>query len=244
MTHIKRYEWPKEEEKPMVKRKEQLSYTFHDFATVFPLISTSELESLADDIKKNGLLEDIWLYEGKILDGRNRYLACKKANITPRFKEFTGSDALSFVVSKNHHRRHLTTDEKIESIRNLISKGWSQELASKELGISRSSFLRKTHSPSVKNVSSDTTCDVIGKDQKDKINSSIPFKKITIIDLEKNETPEQIAIREDFDKSNRIDNLHKKLQKLRNDNSDLSEFNNIFKEIDAFKPSSAPLTTD
>jgi predicted DNA-binding protein (UPF0251 family) len=223
---IKKYEWPKEEEK-MVKRK-QVTYEFHDYASVFPLISTSELESLANDIKKNELLEDIWLYEGKILDGRNRYLACKKANIPPRFKEFTGSDALSFVVSKNHHRRHLSIDEKIESIKNLIAKGWSQELASKEIGISRMTFHRKTHSPSEKIVTHVTMQD----------GSDVPSKTIVINQLinkvEPNETPEQTIIKQDFKQSNRIDRVYLGLLKIRNKNSDLIEFEKIFKEIDTF----------
>jgi ParB-like chromosome segregation protein Spo0J len=53
---------------------------FHEIANTFPLISEEETQQLADDIKKqNRLIEPIVLYEEKILDGRNRFKACKLA---------------------------------------------------------------------------------------------------------------------------------------------------------------------
>ena len=47
----------------------------HPIANIFPRMSDTEFDELVEDIKKNGLQEHIWLYEGKILDGRNRYEA-------------------------------------------------------------------------------------------------------------------------------------------------------------------------
>lgn len=51
-------------------------------------------------------------YEGKILDGRNRFQACTMAEVEPVFSEFTGEDALAFVISHNLHRRHLTESQR------------------------------------------------------------------------------------------------------------------------------------
>src|SRR5262245_66116447 len=75
---------------------------FHPLADLFPLMSAAEADELLVDLKKDhGLRDDIVLYEGKILDGRNRYLGCKALGITPRFEEFTGTEAeaLAYVIS-------------------------------------------------------------------------------------------------------------------------------------------------
>jgi ParB-like chromosome segregation protein Spo0J len=93
---------------------------FHPLANLFPLIDGAEFDQLVADIKANGLLETIVLYEGKILDGRNRYRACLKAGKAIATCEYENlaavvygaSDPLAFVLSKNMHRRHLTTDQR------------------------------------------------------------------------------------------------------------------------------------
>jgi hypothetical protein len=87
---------------------------FHELANVFPMMSDLEL---ADDIKKNGLLERITLFEGKILDGRNRYKASKLASYQFTEKDFvsfngTREQAIELVISKNILRRHLTSDQR------------------------------------------------------------------------------------------------------------------------------------
>lgn len=85
---------------------------FHKIASIFPLVEGDELDRLVDDIKINGLLEPIILCENKILDGRNRYNACLKAEREPCFTEYTGDNPLSFVISKNLHRRHLNESQR------------------------------------------------------------------------------------------------------------------------------------
>src|SRR2546423_14874072 len=81
---------------------------FHEIANMFPLLDDTELDALAEDIQVNGLQEPIWLYEGKILDGRNRYLACKLAGVEPCYQEYTRDEPVQFVISKNIQRRHMT----------------------------------------------------------------------------------------------------------------------------------------
>ena len=85
---------------------------FHEMASIFPLMSEGELAGLAEDIRRNGLKEAIWLYEGKILDGRNRYRACKMAEVEPQTRVYTGDAAVDFVVSLNLRRRHLSQSQK------------------------------------------------------------------------------------------------------------------------------------
>lgn len=84
----------------------------HKLANIFPLMQDSEIEELAKDIKINGLEESIVTFEGKILDGRNRFLACEKAGVQPEFYEYAGSDPLAYVISLNLHRRHLTVSQR------------------------------------------------------------------------------------------------------------------------------------
>ena len=87
-------------------------YKFHEVAGLFPLLEGKPFNELVEDIKKNGLLEPIWLAEEQIVDGRNRYKACKKAGIEPSFRNWVGNGSLvSFVVSLNLKRRHLTKDQ-------------------------------------------------------------------------------------------------------------------------------------
>ncbi len=84
---------------------------FHEYAEFFPMMEGEEFENLVKDIRENGLLEPIVTFEGKILDGRNRFLACGKAGIEPRFREHQDGDALSYVWSKNAIRRHLNKSQ-------------------------------------------------------------------------------------------------------------------------------------
>jgi ParB-like chromosome segregation protein Spo0J len=96
---------------------------FHPLADTFPLMEGKEFDALVADIKANGLREKITLYQGMILDGRNRYRACEAAGVPAVFDiPFEGDDAaaLAFVISKNIHRRHLSAEKKNEMIDELI----------------------------------------------------------------------------------------------------------------------------
>lgn len=79
----------------------------HPIADVWPMMSEDKLAELADDVRKNGQLVPVWLYEGKILDGRNRWAACKIAGVEPKTKEYTGDEPTAFAVSLNDRRRHM-----------------------------------------------------------------------------------------------------------------------------------------
>ena len=85
---------------------------YHEIANIFPLMEGTELTELSADIKKNGLIDPIWLYENKILDGRNRYRACQEVGVEPRFQSYPGNDPLQYVISLNLHRRHLNESQR------------------------------------------------------------------------------------------------------------------------------------
>lgn len=88
---------------------------YHEVSNLFPLMEGTEFEDLKADIAQNGLLEAIWLHpDGSIIDGRNRHRACLETGIKLGFRTWNGQGSLvSFVVSMNLHRRHLTYDQRV-----------------------------------------------------------------------------------------------------------------------------------
>ena len=85
---------------------------YHPLCLLFPRLGDDELQELAEDIRQNGLENDMVTLDGKILDGRNRHVACEIAGVEPRFREFTGDDPIAWVVSQNLVRRHLTASQR------------------------------------------------------------------------------------------------------------------------------------
>jgi hypothetical protein len=115
---------------------------FHPLAGILPLMEGTEFDELVADIKANGLREKIDLYQGKILDGRNRYRALLQLGIDPSkddkqyFRKAIYAHSIggeiqaheqdndarvrAYVISKNILRRHLTAEQKRELIGKLI----------------------------------------------------------------------------------------------------------------------------
>lgn len=94
----------------------------HPAANLFPMIRGEELESLSKDIREHGQIESIKVVQKDekflLLDGRNRYVACKMANVEPVFEldyilaEWGDGRLVDWVVSKNLERRHLTASQR------------------------------------------------------------------------------------------------------------------------------------
>ena len=80
----------------------------HPLCTLFPRMDGEDFATLVADIRANGLREAITLHDGLILDGGNRYRACLKAGVEPKFRKFDGGNVVTFVLSTNLHRRHMT----------------------------------------------------------------------------------------------------------------------------------------
>ena len=87
---------------------------FHAVADLFPLLCGEAFEELVTDIKRNGLREPILVdSEGRIVDGRNRYLACLAARVEPRFIEWQGQGSLAeLALSLNLRRRDLDESQR------------------------------------------------------------------------------------------------------------------------------------
>ena len=88
-----------------------MKYELHPACSAWPTMKPEELRELANDITANGLRDPVTLTpDGLLLDGRNRALACEMASVEPTTMSFSG-DPWLFSLSRNKHRRHLTTDQ-------------------------------------------------------------------------------------------------------------------------------------
>ena len=88
-----------------------MNYELHPLCTLFPRMTGTEFDNLKNDITENGLRQPIMLHDGMILDGGNRYQACVESGAQMEFMEYTGEDPVSFVLSANLHRRHLSSGQ-------------------------------------------------------------------------------------------------------------------------------------
>lgn len=88
---------------------------FHELANIFPVLSDGDMDALCEDIRKHGQHEPIAIFDGKIIDGRNRFIACERIGIEPKFINLdvgSNNDALNYVISMNLTRRHLTSSQR------------------------------------------------------------------------------------------------------------------------------------
>ncbi len=86
----------------------------HPAAELFPMLEPAELTTLVKDIAANGLLEPIVVYDGLLLDGRNRRRACEMSGVEPRYVEWhgEGGSPVAFIAARNLHRRHLSESQR------------------------------------------------------------------------------------------------------------------------------------
>lgn len=77
-------------------------------------MTTEEFTALCTSVKADGLCNPIVLFEGKILDGRARYRACKETKTPVAAVTFSGDEkkAVAFVLDNNLHRRQLNSMQK------------------------------------------------------------------------------------------------------------------------------------
>lgn len=84
-------------------------WEYHELCLWSPFIQET-VDNIAKSMKEDGFdeRETILIYEGKILDGRHRYLAAIKSGVDPIFEEFRGSreEAIKKVTSKQVNRGH------------------------------------------------------------------------------------------------------------------------------------------
>lgn len=98
----------------------------HPYANLFDRLPDQELERLAADIERTGQLSPIQIYDGRILDGRNRYAAVTLINrgrkhrglkpldikygIYLPYSEENDKLAWAFVRANNYYRRQTPAE--------------------------------------------------------------------------------------------------------------------------------------
>ena len=146
-----------------------MKYEFHPLANAFPMMEGKEKADLVEDIRRNGLQESIKLYQGKILDGRNRTVACVELGIEPRFETYTGDDPMAFVWSENVTRRHLNEGAKTMIGKKLLELNdeWIAEVERiKEQTRAARSEAKIGNQNAVKNNSSDSIATIVSESPK------------------------------------------------------------------------------
>src|SRR6056297_1388645 len=93
----------------------------HQVALIMPQMNDEEFRMFKEDISGNGLIEPVVLFQGKVLDGRNRYNACRELGIEVFARTWEGGmDPVEYVVSKNIHRRQLTPAQRATAAAKVI----------------------------------------------------------------------------------------------------------------------------
>jgi hypothetical protein len=109
-------------------------WELHPLCALFPRMSDEQLDELAQDIAANGLRRKIVLFDGKILDGGNRYEACIRAGVAPRFEPFVEANALAFVLGENLRRRHLTVGQQAVIVASATDWSRAQAVGNPQFG--------------------------------------------------------------------------------------------------------------
>ena len=130
----------------------------HPYAALFPMMDKKALQELVASIRDDGLEQPIVTFEGKVLDGRNRDLACANAQVKPRYVKYKGKDALGYVMRLNLTRRHLTASQ-----RAMVAAKMTNMKSSERVGETLKEDLsgsREPHKPQISNAMAAETLDV------------------------------------------------------------------------------------
>jgi hypothetical protein len=95
---------------------EQAEYKQHQFGQVWQPFDEATFNELVANIDRRGLDSRIMLYQGMILDGWHRYLACLATKTSPQFDEFKGSELeAAELVHASGIRHNSSADQRYAS---------------------------------------------------------------------------------------------------------------------------------
>lgn len=107
------------------KDKEMVHFDAHPLTNAYPMMSGAPFGALKASIAEHGLYQPVVLFNGLVLDGRNRLKACAELGITPNLVDYAGDsspDALAAYVRAMNERRDLTPQQRAAAL--LIHDEW------------------------------------------------------------------------------------------------------------------------
>ena len=105
----------------------------HPISELFPLLEGAELDALVLSMRTHGFdpSHPVVIYEGQILDGRNRAHAASIAGVDIVTREWSGGDPWDYVWRENAVRRHLEPGQRAAVHLAFVSgsEAWQRERA-------------------------------------------------------------------------------------------------------------------
>lgn len=181
-----------------------MKYELHPLCTLFPRLSGADFEALKNDIRDNGLREPIIIHDGMILDGGNRYRACLEIGVDPGVMKFGGGNLVSYVISANLHRRHLTPGQQAAIVASAQDWAKAQGYGGARKGVQVATLPLET----IKDRSSQSGASVRTQRMADKVAKVNPelakkvgYGEISLPDAIKKITPKKEAVKQLEDNS-------------------------------------------
>lgn len=175
---------------------------------LLPPLSDDEYEGLEKDIKANGVLDPIILWNGFIADGHNRYEICKKlgiktVNATYIHKE-SKAEVMKWIIDHQFARRNLTKSQTMKSLelyrKELVKEGKKKQSAAG--GDRKTAFGKFAKSETSKNDSKIKPVNV--REEMAKIIGVSPRKYADMKRIMDKGTPEQIERMDKGGKGNSV----------------------------------------
>ena len=100
----------------MARLIEEAQYKQHPYGQVWQRFDLDTFKELVGNIDRRGLDQEILRYQGMILEGWHRYLACLATKTQPKFAEFQGTDLeAAEQVHASGIRRQSSPDQRYAS---------------------------------------------------------------------------------------------------------------------------------
>ena len=158
-------------------------YQPHPASEIFPMMADEQYAEFREDVRKHGLQSSGLLFEGKILDGRNRYRAALELCVEMNWSELEaedneGFDAIEYVLTHNLHRRHLTASQRADVAAKLatMKHGGDRKSCDQELNLSLDSVAKQLN-VSVASVKSAKQVQAKGSDE---VNAAVAQGKLPV----------------------------------------------------------------
>ena len=154
----------------MAKREKFLD-RWHERAEAFPLIEGDAWDRFKQSIRDSGQKQPITFYieAGKRIgiDGRQRERACLEEGIKPRYERRKKPDDVGEDIDcLNLFRRHLTSEQRLERVKELRAEGKTQAEIAEKLGVTQATVSGDLKKAAEDGGEKEEKADIVGKDGK------------------------------------------------------------------------------